>query len=98
MSGSASMYSLACVAVAGVSAAAATLARRERTYLPRGHASRHDTCRDPLRRALRYGCAGLTVGVEVAADGRLRLATGAPAAAAASAPVPAAPADTGSAV
>jgi len=91
------MYSLAGVAVAGASAAAATLARRERTYLPRGHASRHDTCRDPLRRALRYGCAGLTVGVEVAADGRLRLATGAPAAAA-SAPVPAAPADTGSAV
>jgi len=92
MSGSASIYSLAGVAVAGVSMAAATLARRERTYLPRGHASRLDTCRDPLRRALRYGCAGLTVGVEVAADGRLRLATGAPGASAASAQVPAAPA------
>jgi hypothetical protein len=92
MSGSASIYSLAGVAVAGVSMAAATLARRERTYLPRGHASRLDTCRDPLRRALRYGCAGLTVGVEVAADGRLRLATGAPVASAASAQVPAAPA------
>jgi len=77
MSGSASMYSLAGVAVAGVSAAAAaTLARRERTYLPRGHASRIDTCRDPLGRALRYGCAGLTVGVEIGPDGRLRLATG----------------------
>jgi hypothetical protein len=75
MSGSASMYSLAGVAVAGVSAAAAaTLVRRERTYLPRGHASRVDTCRDPLGRALRYGCAGLTVGVEVGPDGRLRLA------------------------
>ena len=92
MSGSASIYSLAGVAVAGVSMAAATLARRERTYLPRGHASRLDTCRDPLRRALRYGCAGLTVGVEVAADGRLRLAPGAPGASAASAQVPAAPA------
>jgi hypothetical protein len=75
MSGSASMYSLAGVAVAGVSAAAAaTLARRERTYLPRGHASRVDTCRDPLGRAMRYGCAGMTVGVEVGPDGRLRLA------------------------
>jgi hypothetical protein len=78
MSGSASMYSLAGVAVAGVSAAAAaTLARRERTYLPRGHASRIDACRNPLGRALRYGCAGVTVGVEVGPDGRLRLATGA---------------------
>jgi hypothetical protein len=77
MSGNASMYSFAGVAVAGVSAAAAaTLARRERTYLPRGHASRIDTCRDPLGRALRYGCAGLTVGVEVGPDGHLRLATG----------------------
>jgi hypothetical protein len=77
MSGSASMYSLSGVAVAGVSAAAAaTLARRERTYLPRGHASRIDTCADPLGRALRYGCAGLTVGVEVGVDGRLRLAAG----------------------
>jgi hypothetical protein len=75
MSGSASMYSLSGLAVAGVSAAAAAmLARRERTYLPRGHASRIDTCGDPLGRALRYGCAGLTVGVEVGADGRLRLA------------------------
>jgi hypothetical protein len=75
MSGSASMYSLAGVAVAGVSAAAAaTLARRERTYLPRGHAGRVDTCRDPLGRAMRYGCAGVTVGVEVGPDGRLLLA------------------------
>jgi hypothetical protein len=77
MSGNASMYSLAGVAVAGVSAAAtATLVRRERTYIPRGHASRIDTCRNPLGRALRYGCAGVTVGIEPGPDGRLRLATG----------------------
>lgn len=71
------MFSLAGVAAAGVTAAAVTtLARRERTYLPRGHASRVDTCRDPLGRALRYGCAGFTLGVEVAPDGTLRVANG----------------------
>jgi hypothetical protein len=48
--------------------------RRERTFLPRGHASRIDACRNPLARALRYGCTGLTVGVRVGARGRLLLA------------------------
>jgi hypothetical protein len=37
----------------------------------RGHAARVDTRRQPLRVALRYGCAGLTVGVHVDERGRL---------------------------
>jgi hypothetical protein len=64
---------LAAVSVSTV--AATTVVRRERTYLPRGHANRIDGTRNPLGSALRYGCAGLTVGVEVDARGRLRVAS-----------------------
>lgn len=62
------------LAAVGVSTAAATtIARRERTYLPRVHASRFDACRNPLGRALRYGCAGLSVGVAVGPRGRIHV-------------------------
>ncbi len=63
------------LAATGVaSAVAAGVIRRERTYQPRGHASRVDTRRDPLGVALRYGCAGLAVGIRVDTRGRLRVA------------------------
>jgi hypothetical protein len=77
MSGSGTLVTggLAGLAAAGLTtAAAAGLVRRERIYLPRVYAERVDTRRDPLGVALRYGCAGLTVGVRVDDAGRLRLA------------------------
>lgn len=62
------------LAAVGVSTAAATtVVRRERTYHPRAHASRFDACRNPLGRALRFGCAGLSVGVLVGPRGRIRV-------------------------
>ncbi|GIJ74480.1 hypothetical protein [Virgisporangium ochraceum] len=62
------------LAAVGVSTAAATtVARRERSYHPRAHASRVDACRNPLGRALRYGCAGLSVGVQVGPRGRIQV-------------------------
>jgi hypothetical protein len=62
------------LAAVGVSTAAATtIVRRERAYLPRVHASRIDTCRNPLGRALRFGCAGLSVGVTVGPRGRIHV-------------------------
>lgn len=54
-------------------AAATTVVRRERSYHPRAHASRVDGCRNPLGRALRYGCAGLSVGVQVGPRGRIHV-------------------------
>jgi hypothetical protein len=54
-------------------AAATTVVRRERSYHPRAHASRFDGCRNPLGRALRYGCAGLSVGVQVGPRGRIHV-------------------------
>lgn len=65
---------MAGLAAAGVSTAAATtVVRRQRGYHPRAHASRVDACRDPLGRALRYGCAGLAVGVRVGPRGRIQV-------------------------
>ncbi|GIJ48653.1 hypothetical protein Val02_55390 [Virgisporangium aliadipatigenens] len=60
--------------IGATTAAATTVVRRERTFLPRGHAARVDTRRDPVDVALRYGCAGLTVGIAVDAQRRVVLA------------------------
>jgi hypothetical protein len=60
--------------VGATTAAATTVVRRERTFLPRGHAARVDPRRDPVGVALRYGCAGLTVGIAVDAQRRIALA------------------------
>jgi hypothetical protein len=65
------MAGLAAVSVS--TAAATTVVRRERSYHPRAHASRFDGCRNPLGRALRYGCAGLSVGVQVGPRGRIHV-------------------------
>jgi hypothetical protein len=65
------MAGLAAVSVS--TAAATTVVRRERSYHPRAHASRFDRCRNPLGRALRYGCAGLSVGVQVGPRGRIQV-------------------------
>ncbi len=77
-SGAATLASglLGLAAMGGAAAVGATVARRQRTYLPSGIAIAPDGSLDPLTGPLRLGMAGLEVGVRVDADWQLRLGDG----------------------
>jgi hypothetical protein len=63
-------------AMGGAAAVGATLARRQRTYLPGGIAIALDGSPDPLTGPLRLGLAGLEVGVRIDAEWQLRVGDG----------------------